>query len=112
MAIAYGIPENTFFHSTPKRLKRIYQEIEIKSDYEMWKMGIYFMKSLESTVCNGYIWRNKGQKAYEYPNRPLFVKEVEKEENKNAENKEEIAVFEMKQRIKLLEQQGLPQSPM
>ena len=111
MAIAHGIPEHTFFHSTPKRLKRIYEEIMRKRDEEMWQIGVYVMKSLEATVCNGFIWCNKGQKPYEYPNIPLFTKEVKNEENTNAESKEEIAVFEMKQRVKLLEQQGLPQSP-
>jgi hypothetical protein len=82
-----------------------------KKDYEMWMMGQYIMQSLQATVCNGFIWRDKGQKPYEYPNTPFTQEKVKKEQNTNKESNEEIAVFEMKKRIKLLEQQGLRQSP-
>lgn len=82
-----------------------------KKDYEMWIMGQYVSKALLSTVCNGFIWRDKGTEPYKYPNSPFLKEKSEKEQNTNKESNEEIAVFEMKKRIKLLEQQGLRQSP-
>lgn len=47
----------------------------------------------------------------EYVKEPIFFRESEKE-NGYKESKEEVAVFEMKQRIKFLEKQGLPESPL
>lgn len=111
-ALAYGISEERFFHSTPRRLRNIYKAIDKKRDYEMWIMGQYVADALWSTVCNGFIWRNKSEKLHEYPNSPYTFQNDKIEQNTNTESKEEIAVFEMKQRVKLLEQQGLPQSPM
>ena len=100
MAIAYGIPEYTFFHSTPKRLKLIYEEIQLRKDYEMWMMGQYVSQSLMSTVCNGFIWRNKGDKPYEYPNTPFLY---EKSKNKeNTKPQEELTEEEKKQKTENL----------
>lgn len=52
---------------------------------------------------------NKNSKE-EFIKEPL-LSEVSEKETSYKESNEEIAVFEMKQRIKLLEKQGLPQSP-
>lgn len=52
---------------------------------------------------------NKNSKA-EFVKEPLLSK-VSEMKTSYKESNEEIAVFEMKQRIKLLEKQGLPQSP-
>lgn len=46
-----------------------------------------------------------------YIEKPLFSKELS-ESNGYKESREEVAVFEMKQRTKLLEKSGLMQSPM
>lgn len=47
----------------------------------------------------------------EYVEKPILFRESEKE-NGYKESKEEVAVIEMKQRIKFLEKQGLPESPL
>lgn len=47
----------------------------------------------------------------EYIKKPIF-NEIGNTDNTNKESKEEIAVFEMKQRTRLLEKSGLPESPM
>lgn len=47
----------------------------------MWQMGIYIMHSLESTVCNSFIWRNKGSEPHKYPNIPLYEEKLKNEEN-------------------------------
>lgn len=78
----------------------------------MWVMGQYVADALWSTVCNGFIWRNKGEKIHEYPNTPYLYKNDEEEKNTNVESKEEVAVIEMKQRVKILKERGLPESPM
>lgn len=81
-------------------------------DEKMWMMGQYIMSALDATVCNNFLWKGKHGKASEYVKKPILSDVEEKtKENKYKESKEEIAVFEMKQRIKLLEKQGLPQSP-
>lgn len=52
-----------------------------------------------------------GQKAMlEYIKNPVFSEES-KEKNGYKESQEEVAVFEMKQRMKLLREKGLPESP-
>ena len=48
---------------------------------------------------------------FEYPDMPFLQQEAKERENSNVESNEEIAVYEMKQRIRQLEKQGLPESP-
>lgn len=53
-----------------------------------------------------------GRKAkLKYIEKPVFFEET-KEEYDYKESQEEVAVFEMKQRIELLRKKGLPESPM
>lgn len=76
---------------------KIYEENQ--SDIRNWQMGAY--------MCHAISLIGKGK----YPKEPMFqLKEEEGDSGSNG--KEEIAVFEMKQRAKLLEQQGLPLSPL
>lgn len=52
-----------------------------------------------------------GKKAVsEYTKNPI-MRDLEERENGNSESNEEVAVYEMKQRINLLRQSGLPESP-
>ena len=52
-----------------------------------------------------------GRKATsKYLDRPIFSI-IEEPEGKYKESREECAVYEMKQRIKILREQGLPESP-
>lgn len=84
-----------------------------KQDEELWRMGIYVAHALECTVCNSIWFRGKHSKPFEYPKEPILFKEEKDQMRGNIykESQEEIAVFEMKQRIRELEKQGLPQSP-
>lgn len=53
-----------------------------------------------------------GEKAKsEYIKKAISLQD-ENAENGNEESQEEVAVFEMKQRIEMLRQKGLPESPM
>ena len=49
-----------------------YQEKVLKRDEEMWRLGIYIREALKSTVCNGFVWKGKGQEPDEYPKRPFL----------------------------------------
>lgn len=92
------------------------EKIEIQmqvQDRLNWYMGQYFMSALDSTVCNSELWRKRGSRPHSYIEKPILQSSIseEKTENTNKESQEEIAVFEMKQRIKALRAQGLPESP-
>lgn len=78
-----------------------------------WYMGQYVMSALDGTVCNSGLWRKRGSRLHEYIKKPILqsTESNGKEESQNKESQEEIAVFEMKQRIKALRAQGLPESP-
>lgn len=72
-----------------------------RKDIENWQLGQYILASIGSAFLkNG-----------KYPKKPMFQIESIDKENGYEESREEVAIFEMKQRIKLLEQQGLPESP-
>ena len=114
-ALAIGVPWDVFWHLSPKKLKSFEKAYVLRrklEDEKMWMMGQYIMSALDATVCNNFLWKGKHGKASEYVKKPILSDIEEKtKENKYKESSEEVAVFEMKQRIKLLEKQGLPQSP-
>lgn len=78
-------------------------------DEEMWLwFGTYGISAVSAAIqqCFG----KSGTKP-KYIEKPILeIEEVKKSEY--AESQEEVAVFEMKQRIELLRQKGLPESPM
>lgn len=49
-----------------------HKEKMIMRDEEMWRLGIYVREALKSTVCNGFVWKGKGQQSDEYPQRPFM----------------------------------------
>lgn len=53
-----------------------------------------------------------GEKAKSKYIEKQILSEEKTEENTYKESQEEVAIFEMKQRIKMLESKGLPPSPM
>lgn len=112
-ALSIGVDYNLFWHLTPKKLKAFYKAEEMKQkkqDTEMWFMGRYVVNALLCTICNSSLFRKKGSEPFEYPQHPFLYDETEHEEVQN-ESKEQCAVYEMKQRIRMLEEQGLKPSP-
>jgi len=104
-AIKAGLTYKEAMHMTPKAIEmhiKAYSEREqekIKaSEYLSWLDGYYVVEAIACTFGKG-----------KYPKNPLLEEEKE-EKIKNNLNKE-IAVFEMKQRIRLLRESGLPESP-
>lgn len=110
-ANAMGVTWQEFWRMNPHIIKCIAKghKEKIKEQdtlmHTWW--GTYGLSAL--TVAVEHCLHGKKAKS-EYIDKPILSQEVTKE-SKYKESKEEIAVFEMKQRIKFLEKQGLPQSP-
>lgn len=72
-----------------------------REDTENWQLGQYIMASIGSAFS----------KKAKYPDKPMFQIAESVDSSGYKESQEEVAVFEMKQRIELLRQKGLPESP-
>lgn len=85
-------------------------------DMQNHMLGRYVRLSILSTIGNSTWFKSKSAPPFEYPETAFLQQEEEtqekKEKNGNVESQEEIAVFEMKQRIRQIQKQGLPESPM
>lgn len=76
-------------------------------DEEMW---LWFGNYALSAVGVAVDYNLRGDKAKsEYIKKPIL--QEEKKESEYKESNEEIAIFEMKQRINALRKKGLPESP-
>lgn len=111
-AISIGISYKDFWNMNPRIIKAIskgYKEKMDDIDYLMWMMGSYVKSAVfvaVDHVLNGPKAKSK------YIEKP-FSKNEDDSENRhdNKESNEQVAVYEMKQRINLLRQKGLPESP-
>lgn len=84
-----------------------------ENDCRDYYSGLYVFHAFETVMAHFSAgFAGKTSKAT-YLKEPFsqMVKNEKKKLNKNKETHEEVAVFEMKKRIKMLEQSGLPQSP-
>lgn len=111
-AYAMGVSWNEFWSMNPHiiaLLKKGHNEKIKEKDYLSWLSGKYTLSAVWVAVEHNLF----GEKAKsEYIKEALLYSALdEKEKNSNKESKEEVAVFEMKQRIKTLRMQGLPESP-
>lgn len=86
-----------------------HQEKIKEQDYLAWVFNQYTLSAVWTAVEHNLFGEKAKSKYIEKP----FLQSVleEKAENPYKESQEEIAVFEMKQRIKALRMQGLPESP-
>ena len=100
--MAIGVTYEKFMGSCPKELEPYDKAYTIKKNHEdisNWQLGQYIAAAISCVFPKG-----------KYPDKPAFQIEIKKESGFK-ESKEEIAVFEMKQRIELLRESGLPESP-
>lgn len=73
----------------------------------MWAwIGNYGLSALATAIEHNFAKHPKSK----YVEKPMLQRELPSA-NGNTESREECAVFEMKQRIKLLRERGLPESP-
>lgn len=99
----YGLSVDDIDWSSPADMEpylRAYKAQKNEQDLLQWQMGQYMATAISCVFPKG-----------KYPKKPMFQIEGNFKKNGNKESKEEIAVFEMKQRIKALRMQGLPESP-
>lgn len=112
IAFAIGISVEEFKHLTPRKLGYCLKghKLERKMrDEEMWLwFGTYGISAVSAAIqqCFG-----KSRTKPKYIEKPILEIEEEKK-SQYTESQEEVAVYEMKQRIELLRQKGLPESPM
>lgn len=100
-----GVTWERFMDSCPRELKAYENAYKLEAnrkDAINWQLGQYILSAIGAAFS----------KKAKYPEKPVFQIKNEIENNSYKENNEEIAIFEMKQRIRELEKQGLPSSPM
>lgn len=88
--------------SCPKELEPFLAAYKLqrnREDVSQWQLGQYITAAI-STIGKG-----------KYPKEPMFQIRDNTGNSDYKESKEEVAVFEMKQRINILKKQGLPESP-
>lgn len=89
--------------SCPKELEPFLIAYRLKinrEDIEQWKLGQYMAAAI---TCNF--------SKHKYPKEPMFQIKDDTKHNDYKESQEDVAIFEMKQRINLLRRSGLPESP-
>lgn len=78
-ALAIGVPYETFWHLTPKKLEAFYKAYKLRlneRDMRQWQLGQYFIASIGTAF--------KGK----YPKEPLFQLKTEAEKNLTEEEKQ------------------------
>ena len=111
-ALSIGVSYDEFWRMNPHILKAFEEAHRLKiieQDNLMWTWwGNYGLSAVSVAIEHNLA----GQKAKsEYIKNPVLQEYTKTSDNSNKESNEECAVFEMKQRINLLRQQGLPESP-
>lgn len=73
----YGISVKEINWSCPANLEPYsiaYERKLEELDFLNWQLGQYVAYALDSTVCNSFLWRRKGEKAHAYINEPFSHK--------------------------------------
>lgn len=109
-----GISAEEFKHLTPAKLEYCVKGYNMRRkmhDEEMWMWwGNYGISAI--SVAVEHCFAGKSAKST-YVKKHIMDMDAEQEEaNTYKEKQEEVAIFEMKQRIELLRKSGLPESPM
>lgn len=102
--LTIGVSWERFMDSCPRELEPFLAAYKLqinREDIKQWQLGQYMAAAI---TCNF--------SKQKYPKKPIFQIKCNISHNSYKESQEEIAVFEMKQRINLLRAQGLPESPL
>lgn len=105
--MAIGVSYERFMDSCPKELEPFVESERLKMlrrDEDMYVIGIYTQRAVEVAIEHCLAGRKAKSRYFDKP----ISRNMEKNNNTG---QEEVAVFEMKQRIKMLKNQGLPESP-
>ena len=112
MTKGYGFTASDIDESCPSDLQPYdyaYMLERKQRDEEAWRQwGAYGLSAIATAIEHNLA----GKKAHsKYTKHPMLEKVMGNSENTYKESNEECAVYEMKQRIKLLQSSGLPESP-
>lgn len=105
-----GVSWQEFWGMNPRIIKLLdkgHEEKIKEQDYIAWLFNQYTLSAVSVAVEHCLAGEKAKSKYIEKP----FLQDIERTERKNKESQEEIAIFEMKQRINLLRKSGLPESP-
>lgn len=108
--LSIGVTWERFMDSCPKELEpfdRAHKRKLQEQDFLLWLANQYTLSAVMVAVERNLHGRKSKSKYIKNP----FLQENENFESKNPESREEVAVFEMKQRINALREQGIPESP-
>lgn len=106
-----GVSYTEFKHLNPYKLSLVekgYKKRQQLLDEQMWMWFGTYGRDAIALGANKGIW---GKGKVEYPDKPILNKIEITEDDSGSNSREEVAVFEMKQRINQLRNQGLPESP-
>lgn len=113
-ALVYGVPYDLFWHLNPTKLKPFAEAYKIKlneQDALAYYAGLYNLRAFSVTLDAAFSGKNRSTlKYFEHPIR-YSDEDVEDARVANPESHEQVAVYEMKARMKMLEKTGLPPSP-
>ena len=110
--LAMGMTKDDFLHSTPYELVAYEDAFHLRREIEdekAWLQGLYNYRAFMVALSHFGAGLSGKKSQAEYMNEPLM--QAHKKINADDNSNEEQAVFEMKQRIHMLEMQGLPASP-
>ena len=113
MTKGYGISVTDIDGSCPADLEpyaKAHRIDQIEKDSIMHRAGFYNMIAFEVVMSQFGAGISGKRSNAKYPDNPISAKE-EKTVSAGKESNEEIAVFEMKKRIKVLQETGMAQSP-
>lgn len=105
-----GVSWHEFWSMNPHIIKLLIKGHEEKikeQDYLAWLFNQYTLSAVSVAVEHCLAGRKAKSMYIEKP----IMQEIKEENNGYRERKEEVAVFEMKQRINILKKKGLPESP-
>jgi hypothetical protein len=114
-ALSIGITEDEFWALNPHRINIRLEAYNLKLkrlDEYIWAACGGYVTNAVYYAVDKCLAGNKSKA--EYIEKPMYSADDEEDNEKEkavSESREEVAIFEMKQRIKLLRKQGLPESP-
>lgn len=97
-ANAIGVSWKEFWGMNPHIIKLLLKGHDIKTkmeDEKMWMMGLYVASALDSTVCNAFLWRRKGEKGHGYEKQPFLQKQIKENTEEELQRQRELFVAKL-----------------
>lgn len=108
-ALAIGVPYETFWHLTPKKLKAFYKAYEIKEkneDRKMWYMGQYVLSAVSVAVEHNLAGKNAKSKYIQEP----FLSKGELKEKEVTDKDIQMAILTEQRYMAMAVNKGLPET--